>query len=108
MPRPSQQARIDALEQEVAALKAHQAEADATRETILGMVTQLHTALMIPQAGQNGKSLLERMAEVTVNIESGQRTANNLLGGLKWLSGLILAAGVIYAAWKMDGQPPKG
>lgn len=103
---PTQQQQIDALRAEVAALKDRQDKADKMREQTHTMVAGMYHALMEPQLGQGDKSLIERMAEVTVDIEAGQRTANNLLGALKWLSGLILAAGVIYAAWK-TGQQPK-
>jgi hypothetical protein len=104
---PTQQQQIDALKAEVAALKTRQDKADTMREQTHTMVAGMYQALMEPQIGHGDKNLVERMAEVTVNIEAGQRTANNVLGALKWLSGLILAAGVIYAAWK-TGHQPKG
>lgn len=42
------------------------------------LVKELHDALMLPQPGQ-GKSLLERMASVTIGVESGTRTVRFVL-----------------------------
>jgi hypothetical protein len=111
---PTQQQQIDALKAEVAALKDRQDKADTMREQTHAMVghvqskvDDMHQALMEPPPfDPDQKSLIARMVEITVNIEAGQRTANNVLGALKWLSGLILAAGIIYAAWR-TGHVPK-
>jgi hypothetical protein len=64
-------------------------------EEMQAMVKDLHDALMVPQPGQ-GKSLLERMATVTIGIEGGARTvkwALFLLGALAAL-GISMKVGV--------------
>ncbi len=53
------------------------------------MVKDLHDALMVAQPGQE-KSLLERMATVTLNVESGARTMRNFGAGARAVT-LILA-----------------
>lgn len=60
------------------------------------MLSALHAGLMVPQPGQDGKSLLERMASVTVRIESGERTAVGMLSVAKWL--VAIAAAIALAA----------
>jgi hypothetical protein len=53
--------------QEFEDMKTRQAETQA-------LVKELHDALMLPQPGQK-RSLLERMAAVTIGVETGTRTA---------------------------------
>ncbi len=53
------------------------------------MVKDLHDALMVAQPGQE-KSLLERMATVTLNVESGARTMRTFGAGARTAT-LILA-----------------
>ena len=74
--------------QEFEEMKARQAEMKA-------MVKDLHDALMVPQPGQE-KSLLERMATVTIGIEGGAQTVKwtlFFLGALAAL-GISLKVGV--------------
>ena len=77
--------------------------ADKTREDTHTMVADMHQALMIPQYGQGDKSLLKRMADVTVAIESGDRVAENLMKWAKRLTfvGTALAA-IAAAALKLE------
>lgn len=77
---PSQAQIIAALTARTDALEKRQDAADKMRGETYQMVADMHQALMTPQYGQGEKSLLERMAEVTVDIESGRRTTDNLIG----------------------------
>ncbi|MES2814478.1 MAG: hypothetical protein V4720_06250 [Pseudomonadota bacterium] len=101
------------LREEVRGLKAEQvvfreqlAAADKLREDTHGMVSEMFGALMRPQIGHGNKSLVERMAEVTVDIESGKRTADNVLSIAKWLVGIAAALALITAFTKF-GHIPK-
>jgi ribosome-interacting GTPase 1 len=99
-PRPNTQAQIDAIKADMAALKK-QVEADAkVRDENHVMLSALHQALMVPAPGQDGKSLLERMADVTVDIESGQRTATNMIAVARWLAAIAAALAALAAAVK--------
>lgn len=106
MARPPLQAQIDQL-------VARQDAADRMREDTHKMVaamqhevSAMHQALMLPQVGQGDKSLLERMADVTVAAETGARAADALtkwLPRLAYIGGLIAAAIVVLAKlefWK--------
>lgn len=99
MARPPLQTQIDQL-------AARMDEGDRMRTDTHKMVTELHNALMQPQVGQGDKSLLERMADVTVAAETGARAADAVT---KWLPrlayiGAALAALIVYLAklefWK--------
>lgn len=82
------------LQQQIDDLKRRMDAADLMRTDSHKMLAELHQALMVPQYGQGDKSLLERMAEVTVAIESGDRAAESLTKWAKRLAfvGAILAA----------------
>ena len=73
------------LHQQINALAARMDSADKTREDTHNMVADMHRALMEPQIGQGDKSLVERMAAVTVDIESGKRTSDNMISIAKRL-----------------------
>jgi hypothetical protein len=85
--RPSVQHQIDALASRMDA-------ADRTREDTHTMVAAMHQALMIPQYGHGDKSLLERMADVTVAIESGDQATESLV---KWLKRLAYVGATLAA-----------
>lgn len=88
------QTQIDAIKADVAELK-RQALADAkVRDENHAMLSALHSGIMVPQPGQDGKSLLERMADVTVQIESGKRTANSVVWLAKWFAAIGAIAGL--------------
>jgi hypothetical protein len=83
---PSQQQQIDALRAEIKALAERQAIADAmradTHQMVIAMsekVDHLCRVFLEPQVGQGPKTLAERMAEVTVSIESGGRVMRLLV-----------------------------
>lgn len=82
---PSLQTQIDDL-------KRRMDVADLMRTDSHKMLAELHQALMVPQYGQGDKSLLERMAEVTVAIESGDRATESLI---KWLKRLAFLGAVL-------------
>lgn len=84
---PSLQTQIDDL-------KRRMDVADLMRTDSHKMLAELHQALMVPQYGQGDKSLLERMAEVTVAIESGDRATESLI---KWLKRLAFVGAVLVA-----------
>lgn len=71
------------------------------------MVADMHRALMEPQIGHGDRSLIERMASVTVDIESGKRTTDNMLAVAKRLAGVGAIIAAIAAAFKF-GQWPWG
>lgn len=82
---PPLQAQIDELRRRMDV-------ADLMRTDSHKMLAELHQALMVPQYGQGDKSLLERMAEVTVAIESGDRAAESLT---KWARRLAFVGGLL-------------
>jgi hypothetical protein len=82
------------IKEDVAAAARLVAEAETMRVKTFTMVHDMHKALMEPQLGQGDKPLLQRMAEVTVEIESGKRTADGVLYVARWL----VAIGAVIAA----------
>ena len=83
-------AEFEALEERVAAMEK------AAMETH-DKVGDLHKALMEPTPGQT-KSLIDRMATVTINVESGGRVASVLIK----IAATLAALGVIWA-WIASG-----
>lgn len=71
--------------------RAVEAQSAATKETH-DKVSDIHKALMLPSPGQS-KSLLDRMATVTISVESGGRVA----GMTVKLAGLLAAIGAVWA-----------
>jgi len=74
-------------------------ELDALRGQLTAtqsMVHELHEALMRPQSGHGGKSLLDRMAEVTIKIEGGERLYALVIRAAAFLA----AVGTIGAYFK--------
>lgn len=82
------QAQIDAIAKALTALTERVDHEASVRDENHKMLSALHSALMIAQPGQDGKSLLERMADVTVEIESGKRTAANMVSIAKWFAAI--------------------
>lgn len=74
--------QLEALRDQVSALERRQDVADLMRVDTHKMVSELHLALMTPQLGQGDKSMLQRIADVTVAVETGDRAAESLV---KWL-----------------------
>jgi hypothetical protein len=104
---PTQQQQIDALRAALGGLQARLDVADRTREDthrrvqdMQGKVDAMYNALMQPQIGQGDQSLIVRMASVTVEIESGKRTARFAL----WVFGFFAAAGAGLAVFTL-GAP---
>ncbi len=97
--RPSLQDQIDAL---TARIEAGERMRNETHK----MVSDMHRALMEPQLGQGSKSLVERMAEVTVDIESGKRATDNLIAIAKRLVAVAAFVAAIAAFLKF-GQMPR-
>lgn len=75
------QPQIDELKRRLDAHENRMDDADTMRAQTHTMVAEIHRALMEPQYGHGQKGLLQRMAEVTVAIESGDQAAENLT---KW------------------------
>jgi hypothetical protein len=90
---PSQQQQIDALRAEIVALGKRQDDADAMRIDTHNKVSDMHRALMEPQIGQGSKSLLDRMAEVTIEIESGKMVGKRIV----FIAQVCAAVGVVAA-----------
>jgi hypothetical protein len=83
-------------------------EAENMRKDTHQMVADMHAALMEPPAfDPNQKSLVARMADVTVEIESGKRTAENVLSIAKWLVAVAAAVAVLAAVLKIGHWPNK-
>ena len=110
MAPPPLQAQIDALKDQLEALERRQDVADLIRADTHKMVAELHLALMTPQLGQGDKSMLQRIADVTVAYETGDRAAAALVKWLKRITviGAFLVGLGTYLAktgfWK-DGLP---
>ena len=98
--RQSAQAQLDAMKARIDGLAKQVAEDAAVRSENHAMLSSLHAALMVPQPGQDGKGLLERMAEVTVDIESGKRTANSIVVLAKWFAAIGAVVG-LFASIKL-------
>lgn len=84
---------------------AAQAATDAAATHAL--VQAMHGRLMVPQPGQE-RALLDRMAAVTIDIETGKRSAEALITAGK----VLTAIGAIIAAFalvlKLGHFPPEG
>ena len=106
---PPMQPQIDALKRRLADHETRMDDADTMRAQTHSMVAEIHRALMEPQYGHGEKSLLQRMADVTVAIESGDRAAETLTKWAKRLAFVGTVLGVLGAIflkiefWK--GQP---
>jgi hypothetical protein len=91
---PAQQ--IAALQGQIATLEAKVEATEKRASETHDMVQTMHDALMRPSPGQT-KGLLDRLAVVAINFESGQRVA----AWVVWIAGIIAAVGAIYAAVKL-------
>ena len=70
-------------------------EAQEMREAIKAQgdkIDAMFNALMVPQPGQD-RSLLSRMASVTIAIEGGQSVGKIFV----WVAGVLAAIGAVYA-----------
>lgn len=94
------------LQEQIDAINARLDAGDAMRLDTHDKVSALYDALMKPQLGQGTKSLVERMAEVTVDIESGKRATDNLIGIAKRLVA-VAAFVAALAAFLKFGQFPR-
>jgi hypothetical protein len=98
-------AAVPTLQQQIDALSARIEAGEKMSNDTHKMVADMHRALMEPQLGHGDKSLVERMADVTVEIESGKRTADGVLTVAKWLVGVaaaVTALGTLvkFGIWK--------
>ena len=66
------------------------------------LVRDLHKALMEPQAGYSS-SLLDRMASVTISIESGDRTLKTIVKFAQIVAAIGIIVGGFYAAVRFGG-----
>ncbi len=94
---PPLQPQIDELKRRLDRHESRMDDADTMRAQTHTMVAEIHQALMEPQYGHGQKSLLQRMAEVTVAIESGDQAAENLTKWAKRLAFVGTLLGVIGA-----------
>lgn len=83
---PPMQPQIDELKRRLDRHEERLDDADTLRTQTHNMVAEMHRALMEPQYGHGEKSLLQRMAEVTVEIEGGTRAFDQLVSLLKKLA----------------------
>lgn len=96
--KPSLQDQIDALTTRIEA-------GEKMRNDTHKMVADMHRALMEPQLGQGDKSMVERIATVVVDIESGQRTTDNLIAIAKRLVAVATFIAAIAAFLKFGSFP---
>lgn len=89
-PKPRQQRTVTRAEFEELK-RALEAASSATKETH-DKVSDIHKALMLPSPGQE-KSLLDRMALVTINVESGGRVAAIMVK----IAAVLAAIGAVWA-----------
>lgn len=92
---PVTRAEVIHLEQTVAGMRVELADARRAAADTHAMVQALHQALMRPSPGQE-RSLLDRMAEVTISIESGGQVSGLLIK----LAASLAAIGSLWAAIK--------
>ena len=92
--------RLVALEAQVAEMKRAAEQTEKRAQETHDMVEKLVAKLLVAQPGQE-KSLLDRMAAVTIELESGKRGARFAL----WVLGFIAAVGAAIGAFQvMRGQ----
>lgn len=104
--KPSLQDQIDALTARIEAGEKMRNDTHKIVSNVQSKVDDMHRALMEPQLGQGDKSLVERMAEVTVDIESGKRATDNLIAIAKRLVAIAAFIAAIAAFLKF-GQVPR-
>lgn len=92
---PVTRAEVDLLTKAVSDMRAELLDARKSTADTHTMVQSLHQALLRPSPGQE-RSLLDRMAEVTINIESGGQVSGLLIK----LAATLAAVGSIWAAVK--------
>lgn len=92
---PVTRAEFDLLAKSAADMREELSEARKAAADTHIMVQSLHQALLRPSPGQE-RSLLDRMAEVTINIESGGQVSGFLIK----LAATLAAVGSIWAAVK--------
>ena len=105
-------ATVEAMKREQIKIKADVAsaarlvaDAETMRVQTFKMVHDMHQALMEPQIGHGDKPLLQRMAEVTVEIESGKKTADAVLYAARWLVAVAAFVATIAAFLKFGIWP---
>ena len=84
--KPVQRAELEVMQAEIRQLKQMQSETH-------DMMKDMHKALMHPYPGHD-KSLLDRMATVTINVESGGRVSIIVIK----IAALLAAIGALWAA----------
>ena len=93
------------IKDDVAAAARLVADAETMRVKTFTMVHDMHQALMEPQMGHGDKPLLQRMAEVTVEIESGKKTADAVLYVARWLVAVAAFVATLAAVLKFGVWP---
>jgi len=88
---------------EFEALAARVDEDHAIRADSNAKINAMFDALMVPQPGHE-KSLLERMAETTIDIESGQRVGRMIVRTVGVISAISAAIATFYAAIRFGGS----
>lgn len=89
-------AEFEQLKSDLHELKLQSELAAGERTKTLQLVSSMHSALMIPSPGQ-ADSLLNRMAKVVINIESGERMTAWILTVAKILAALGVIGGAVAA-----------
>ena len=97
---------IDALERRLDKLATEHVELAAVVKETHAMTAAMFAALMKPQHGYD-TSLIDRMADVVINVESGQRVAGWGVAVAKWLAAFGVIAGALYALTHFGQVPPQ-
>lgn len=105
---PTQKEQIAALQNQIRVLKeehegfrAQLVAAEQLRLDTHNMVAEMYGALMKPQLGQGDKTMVERIADVVVDIESGRRTSDNLIAIARRLVAIAAFVAAIAAFLKL-------
>lgn len=81
------------------------AEARAQQQIIGPKIMEMHGALMMPQPGHD-KCLLDRMAAVTISVETGDRSMRAIVRTAQLLVAVGALVSAFYAAVKWGGGTP--
>ncbi|MES2753833.1 MAG: hypothetical protein V4659_04135 [Pseudomonadota bacterium] len=99
------QQQMQAVDRRTGTLEKQAKEDADVRTKNHEMLSVMFNALMVAQPGHEGKALLERMADVTVAIESGERAANGVVKIAKLLVAFVTVITAITAAVKLGILP---
>ncbi len=98
--KPVTRAEYEELKRSAARAQSAAEKAEAAAKETHDKIADIHKALMVPFPGQD-KSLLDRMAVVTINVESGGRVAALAVR----IAAVLAAIGAVWAMITAFGTP---